>query len=94
MKGKCFDSIAYVGKRPTFQEGERLLEVHIFDQTLELYGENISVSFIERVRGDMTFSSVDDLLRQMDRDGLQAREILQNHSSSSRNPSVVHGSSS
>ena len=94
VNGECLDSIAYVGKRPTFQEGERLVEVHIFDQTLELYGEVISVSFIERVRGDMTFSSVDDLLRRMDQDGIQAREILHDYTGNPRNHSVVQGSSS
>jgi len=72
----CFPSVTYIGKRPTFQEGERLLEVHIFDQSFPLYGKNISVSFIEQVREDMTFSNVDDLVTQMDRDGAQAREIL------------------
>lgn len=71
-----FPSITYIGKRPTFDEGERLLEVHVFDQMLELYGKNISVSFIEQVRGDMAFSSIDNLLKQMDHDGVQAREIL------------------
>ncbi len=60
IDGKNFSSVTYIGKRPTFDEGERLLEVHVFDQTLELYGKNISVSFIEQVRGDMVFSHVDD----------------------------------
>lgn len=75
----CFSSVAYIGKRPTFQEGERLLEVHIFDHMLQLYGKDISVSFIEQVRGDMTFPNVDDLLKQMDHDGAQAREILEKY---------------
>jgi riboflavin kinase/FMN adenylyltransferase len=75
----CLPSVAYIGKRPTFQEGERLLEVHIFDQMLQLYGKDLSVSFIEQLRGDMTFSSIDDLLKQMDHDGAQAREILKKY---------------
>ena len=69
-------SVAYIGTRPTFQEGERLLEVHIFDKKLHLYGNEISVSFIQQVRRDVTFSNVDELLKQMDHDGTQAREIL------------------
>lgn len=76
INGECFSSVTYIGKRPTFQEGERLLEVHIFDQTLKLYGKDISVSFLEQVREDMTFSNVDDLLKQMDHDGIQARAIV------------------
>jgi riboflavin kinase/FMN adenylyltransferase len=77
-KGECWDSISYIGKRPTFSEEERLLEVHLFDKNLQLYGEEISVYFIERIRGDMMFVEVQDLVRQMDHDGMRAREILQN----------------
>jgi riboflavin kinase/FMN adenylyltransferase len=76
IDGECLSSVTYIGKRPTFQDGERLLEVHIFDQTLKLYGKDISVSFLEQVREDMTFSNVDDLLKQMDLDGIQARAIV------------------
>ncbi|MEX0829522.1 MAG: bifunctional riboflavin kinase/FAD synthetase [Nitrospirales bacterium] len=76
VDGECLASVTYIGKRPTFQDGERLLEVHIFDQTLNLYGKDISVSFLEQVRKDMTFSTVDDLLKQMDHDGVQARAII------------------
>ncbi len=75
----CLPSVTYIGTRPTFQEGERLLEVHVFDQTLDLYGKEVSVSFIEQVRGDKTFPNVDDLLKQMDHDGDQAREILKKY---------------
>jgi riboflavin kinase / FMN adenylyltransferase len=91
LKGECLDSIAYLGKRPTFLEGERLLEVHIFDKTYQLYGEDISVHFIERIRGDMTFANVQDLVRQMDHDGLRARKILQDYSGIPRLPAVVQG---
>jgi len=85
VDGDFLPSVAYIGKRPTFQEGERLLEVHVFDHMLQLYGKNISVSFIEQVREDMTFSSVDDLLKQMDQDGDQAREILAKYQDSCPN---------
>lgn len=93
LKGECLDSIAYIGTRPTFSEEERLLEVHIFDKTLQLYGEDISVHFIERVRGDMVFDNAQDLVSQMDHDGQQAREILKNYSAGPRIPAVVHGGS-
>lgn len=85
VDGESFPSVAYIGTRPTFQEGERLLEVHIFDQRFQLYGKDISVSFIEQVREDMTFSNVDDLVKQMDQDGVQAREILANYQESRSN---------
>jgi len=91
FKGECLDSIAYIGKRPTFSDGERLLEVHIFDKTVQLYGEDISVHFIEGVRGDMIFDNVQDLVTQMDHDGLRAREILQDYSGKPGIPEIVQG---
>lgn len=93
IKGECLDSIAYIGTRPTFSKGERLLEVHMFDKTVQLYGEDISVHFIEGVRGDMTFANVRDLVSQMDHDGLRARDILRNYSGQPRIPAVVQGGS-
>ncbi|HBP88059.1 MAG: bifunctional riboflavin kinase/FAD synthetase [Nitrospira sp.] len=89
FKGECLDSIAYIGTRPTFSEGERLLEVHIFDKTVQLYGEHISVHFIERVREDRVFANSQDLVSQMDQDGLRARDILKNYSGQPRIPAVV-----
>ena len=94
FKGECLDSVAYIGKRPTFSEEERLLEVHIFDKSFQLYGEIISVHFIEGIRGDMTFDHVQDLVRQMDLDGLRARKILQDYSANSRVQVVVQGKDS
>ena len=85
IDGDCLSSVAYIGKRQTFQEGERLLEVHIFDQMLKLYGKDISVSFIEQVREDRNFPNVNDLLKQMDHDGAQAREILEKYKDSHSN---------
>ena len=79
-KGKCLNAIAYIGKHPTFYEGERLLEVHVFDQILPLYGKNIVVHFVAHIRGDRAFTDVGDLLAQMDQDGVKARNILQDSS--------------
>ena len=90
VEGDCHASVAYIGKRPTFQEGERLLEVHIFDQTLNLYGKDISVSFIEQVREDMTFLNVDNLLKQMDQDGAQARAIFEKYNGNPSNLLMVN----
>lgn len=87
-KGECLDSIAYIGTRPTFSEGERLLEVHMFDKAIQLYGEHIAVFFIERVRGDMVFANVQDLVNQMDHDGLRAKGILRNYLGQPRIPAV------
>ncbi|MDH4185614.1 MAG: bifunctional riboflavin kinase/FAD synthetase [Nitrospira sp.] len=72
------DAIAYVGTRPTFGVGERLIEVHLLDQTCQLYGQEITVQFVARVRGDHAFASADELSRQIARDVAQARINLRN----------------
>jgi riboflavin kinase/FMN adenylyltransferase len=71
------DSIAYIGTRPTFGAGERLIEVNLLDQTSDLYSQEITVQFVTRVRGDHTFASADELSKQIARDVEQARISLQ-----------------
>ena len=73
---QTYDAIAYIGTRPTFGAGERLIEVHLLDQISDLYGQEISVQFVARVRGDHTFASADDLSKQIARDVEQARISL------------------
>ncbi|MBX3234859.1 MAG: bifunctional riboflavin kinase/FAD synthetase [Nitrospiraceae bacterium] len=75
-RGKSFDAVSYIGTRPTFGAGERLLEVTLLDQRLELYGELLSVRLIGRVRGDMTFLTADALSRQIACDVEEARTQL------------------
>ena len=74
---QSYDSIAYIGTRPTFGAGERLIEVNLLDKTGDLYGQDITVQFVARVRGDHTFASADELSKQIVRDVEQARISLQ-----------------
>lgn len=72
--------VASLGVRPTFADaGERLLEVHLFDFDSDLYGQTLDVDFIERLRPEERFDTVDDLVAQMDRDAAAARRVLSNH---------------
>lgn len=75
-KQRLFDSVAYIGKRPTFDAGERLLEVYLLDERQELYGERIDVQFLDRLRGDVHFPTADDLSRQIAVDVANAKAIL------------------
>jgi riboflavin kinase / FMN adenylyltransferase len=70
------EAIAYIGTRPTFGEGDRLIEVYLLDQTCNLYGQEITVQFVARVRGDRVFASGDELSKQIARDVEQARLSL------------------
>ena len=65
-----------VGVRPTFQTGRGLLvEAHLLDFDDDLYGQTLRIAFLERLRGERRFDSVDDLVAQMRLDVDQAREI-------------------
>ena len=57
------------GVRPTFGEGELVLEVHLFDEEQnDLYDDCIWVEFLERVRDEIKFSSVEKLVEQLEKD--------------------------
>jgi riboflavin kinase / FMN adenylyltransferase len=62
--GHRYDSVSYVGTRPTFGPGERLLEVYVLDQHRDLYGEHIDVQFLQRLRGDLICATADALSAQ------------------------------
>ncbi|WP_208029671.1 bifunctional riboflavin kinase/FAD synthetase [Rhabdothermincola sediminis] len=67
-----------LGRRPTFYEDAEssLLEAHLLDFEGDLYGEPARVRFVERLRDERKFDSVDALVEQMERDCRQARRIL------------------
>lgn len=67
-----------LGRRPTFytDQGYSLLEVHVLDFAGDLYDEPVAVRFIERLRGEERFDSVEALIAQMTLDCDRAREIL------------------
>src|SRR3954451_16350273 len=65
-----------VGVRPTFDTGRGLLvEAYLLDFDGDLYGQTLRVAFLERLRGEKRFDSVDELVAQMTRDVDEAREI-------------------
>ncbi|HXV67471.1 MAG TPA: bifunctional riboflavin kinase/FAD synthetase [Nitrospira sp.] len=73
------DSVAYIGTRPTFDAGERRLEVYLIEGGHELYGHSMTVEFIERVRGDMQFAGGDALSHQIASDVVAATAMLRRH---------------
>jgi len=68
-------AVVNLGSRPTFREGERLLEVHLLDVTLDLYGRMIDVDFVDRLRDVQRFASIDELKVQIGRDADAARTV-------------------
>lgn len=76
VDGKSYDAAAYLGTRPTFDDGKPVLEVFLFDFDGQLYGHELDVAFIDFIRPDRKFSSSDELVRQMDDDVAKVRAVL------------------
>ncbi len=65
-----------VGVRPTFETGRGLLvESYLLDFDADLYGQNLRVAFVERLRGEKRFSSSEELVEAMTKDVERAREV-------------------
>ena len=77
--GRRYDAIAYIGSRPTFGTGERLIEVNLLDHSDNLYGKAVTVEFIEHLRGDHAFPSAQELAAQIARDVDRAKASLRRH---------------
>lgn len=74
--GKRYMGAAYLGTRPTFDDGGALLEVFLLDFEGNLYGLELDVSFVDFIRGDRRFNSADELVTQMQVDCAAAQRIL------------------
>ena len=68
--------VANLGTRPTFDGVGRRLEVHLLEADLELYGHTLVVGFVDRIRAERKFASVDELKVAIQADVGTARELL------------------
>ncbi|MEE9387640.1 MAG: bifunctional riboflavin kinase/FAD synthetase [Paracoccaceae bacterium] len=71
-----YNGAASVGIRPMFGENKPNLETFIFDFSGDLYGEHLSIAFVEYLRPEEKFDGLDALVAQMDQDCARARTIL------------------
>jgi riboflavin kinase/FMN adenylyltransferase len=74
--GHQWDGVANLGTRPTVGGEKRLLEVHLFGFSGDLYGKNLEVRFENHLRAEMKFPSLEALREQIAKDALAARESL------------------
>jgi riboflavin kinase / FMN adenylyltransferase len=70
-------AVASLGTRPTVGGTVPLLEAHVFDYDGDLYGREIEVEFVSKLREEEHFASLDELVVQMNEDAAQARAILE-----------------
>ena len=76
LGGQRFAGMANVGNQPTFRNRGAKIEVHLFDFNEDIYGDHIRVYFVARLRDERHFDSVEELARQIRRDGFIARQRL------------------
>tara|TARA_B100000530_G_scaffold178967_1_gene113306 strand:+ start:1184 stop:2104 length:921 start_codon:yes stop_codon:yes gene_type:complete len=74
--GRWYDAVANLGVRPTFDGRGFLVEVHLLDFSGDLYGSEMEVSFVQRLRGEQQFKNSEDLTKQIHLDVNAARESL------------------
>lgn len=74
--GRVLPSATYVGNQPTFDGQERTIEVFLLDFDGDIYGEELEVEWVSKVRDDHRFESVDALVSQMAADVDKARSLL------------------
>lgn len=78
VRGKDHFALSNVGSNPTFENDFRKIETYILDFRQDIYGETIAIEFLEFLRNDMKFNSVDGLIKQMQDDKKQAIDIIKN----------------
>jgi riboflavin kinase/FMN adenylyltransferase len=71
-----YDGMLNLGPRPTFGDAESVVEAHLFDVNLDLYGARLRVDFVARLRDTQKFSGVDALTAQLERDAINAKRVL------------------
>ncbi len=76
VDGVTHRGAAYLGTRPTFDDGAPVLEVFLIDFDGDLYGREIVVEFLDFIRGDLRFSDIEALKAQMAEDCARAAEII------------------
>jgi riboflavin kinase/FMN adenylyltransferase len=71
-----YQGVANVGVRPSFDNGEQTVETYILDFEADIYGCDLVVEFVQRLRPEKRFTDIKDLIAQIERDIVEARRIL------------------
>lgn len=78
VDGKGYFSFSSVGHNPTFDNKKSTIESHIFDFDEDIYGKDIELCFLERLRDNIKFNSVEELIEQLKKDEIRCRELIKN----------------
>jgi len=80
VDGKYHPGMMNIGVRPTFEGEQETLEVNIFDFDENIYGKEVQIQFVDRIRAECNFDGVEQLIEQLKSDEKSSRRILENHS--------------
>lgn len=75
---RMYGGLMNIGRRPTFPESDRTIEVHLFDFQEDIYDEVITIDVMYRIREERRFESEEDLVDQIERDKSKALHMLSN----------------
>ena len=76
VKEKGYKSMVNVGKNPTFDGKHMHIESHIFDFSADIYGEEIEIQFLKKIRDEVKFNGIDSLKNQLHLDKNDALALL------------------
>lgn len=76
IDGKTYQSMTNIGGQPTFGDNQRTVEVYVLDYHGDLYGHELKIDVMERLRGERKFDTIDKLKKQIAEDIKQGRAVL------------------
>lgn len=89
--GNQYQSVTNIGFKPTFGGKKIIVETHLFDFDMDIYGEEITVAYVEYIRPEVMFDSVDKLVEEIKNDCNLARSILKGEKDSGRLTELITG---
>ena len=79
-EGEFFKGMMNIGERPTFDGNSITLEVHILDFDSDIYGKEVQLQFVKRIRDEQQFGGLEELKDQLKMDEKSTRSVLENSS--------------
>lgn len=76
VESRTYPAMLYIGSRPTVNTGKISVEAYLFDFSDDIYGKEVKVNFVERIRESIKFDSVEELKKQLEKDEFKAKTQL------------------
>lgn len=78
VESHLYDAMLYIGSRPTVNTGKTSVEAYLFDFSDDIYGKNVNVRFVDRIRDSIKFDSIEELKKQLGKDEIKAKQLMAN----------------